>query len=227
MSSRVWYIGGTDQEYRAWVDMGAPVARLSDDALDETRGAAWVIEGTVGPLASKRRRLQRLSGLGYAHILTAANTATLAAQTRWMGSTVRLIGYDPLLVMAQGSVQTLVSSRPDDTEGLQGLFPGRRWHEVADQVGLVFSREILPIINEAAAFAAQGLTSAEIDQAMRLGLNYPRGPFAWAEVFGWDSVYWGLRAMEDMYGPRFRPHPWIRHQIGSSLIEREDGACEK
>lgn len=227
MNSPVWYVGGSDQEYRAWVDMGAPVARLPDDALDEARGADWVIEGTIGPLASKRHRLARLSQLGCARILTTANTATLAAQTRWTGSAVRLIGYDPLLVMAQGSVQTLVSASPDDTEGLHRLFPDRCWHDVADQVGLVFSREILPIINEAAEFAAQGLAGAEIDQAMRLGLNYPRGPFAWADAFGWDAVYWGLRAMEDMYGPRFRPHPWIRHQIGSSLIEREDGACAK
>ncbi len=226
-SPAVWYVGGTDQEYQAWVAMGTSVTRIPDDLLEKVRGAAWVIEGTAGPLASKRHRLKRLSELRCTRILTAAHTATIAAQHRWVGDAVRLIGYDPLLVIAQGKVQTLVESQPDDTDALAGLFGARRWHNVADQVGLVFSREILPIINEAAAFAAQGLAPEEIDQAMRLGLNYPQGPFAWAAAFGWEAVYWGLRAMEDMYGPRFRPHPWIRHQIGSSLLEREDGACAK
>ena len=227
MNSPGWYVGGTDAEYQAWIDMGTSLIRLSDADLDQVRGDGWVIEGTMGPLEFKRRRLRRLGELGCSRILTAANTATLAAQNQWLGTTGRLVGYDALLVIAHGAVQTLVNASVDDAEGLAEVLGGRRWHAVADQVGLVFSREILPIINEGAAFAAQGLSPEEIDQAMRLGLNYPKGPFAWAALFGWESVFWGLRAMEDMYGPRFKPHPWIRHQIGSSLIEREDGTCVK
>ena len=31
-------------------------------------------------------------------------------------------------------------------------------------------------------------SAADIDRALRLGLGYPLGPFAWAEAIGWRQV---------------------------------------
>ncbi|NMP20952.1 3-hydroxyacyl-CoA dehydrogenase family protein [Sulfobacillus harzensis] len=218
----VFAVGGTVQERERWSDtFKGRVAWLDDDQLDAASSASLVVEISLGPLTDKRRRLRELANRRVKRIVSAASTATVHAQRIWMDESVPILGLDPLLVMAGGRTQT-VSGSDDMLPWLHDLWPDWAFRRVDDTVGLIFSREILPIINEAAAFFEQGLTARDIDQGVRLGLNYPRGPIQWAEHFGWPAVYWGLRALEDMYGPRFRPHPWIRREVGSSLVEREE-----
>ena len=61
---------------------------------------------------------------------------------------------------------------------------------VADEPGLVAARIIAMIINEAyLAFSDEVSTKNEIDTAMKLGTNYPYGPFEWAELIGIKNVY--------------------------------------
>lgn len=225
MSNRpIYFVGGSRHECLAWQQGAAqPLEWLDDHMLVQATGAPVVIEASLGPLKAKRQRLEQLDALGVERVLTASTTATVAAQCSWGRGRLPLSGVDPLLMMAGGQVQTLVHGDGVVQETLSQIWPDRTFVDARDSVGLVFSREILPIINEAAAFLERDIPSEQLDQALRLGLNYPRGPIAWAELFGWPAVYWGLRALEDMYGPRFRPHPWIRRQVGSSLLEREDG----
>ena len=48
--------------------------------------------------------------------------------------------------------------------------------------GFVFPRTIVQIINEAYFALADGVaTKEDIDRAMKFGVNYPKGPFEWAE----------------------------------------------
>ncbi len=56
---------------------------------------------------------------------------------------------------------------------------------VADEPGFIAARIIAMIINEA-YFAVNDKVSSknEIDTAMKLGTNYPYGPFEWAELIG-------------------------------------------
>ena len=208
----------------------AAVEILSWEMADEgaRRHADLVIDGCLGPLSLKRAHLQMIAQMGGKRILTASVTATIRAQERWIASSeVHLIGYDPLLMRAQGTRQTVVAANSSNLLLLESLWPDTSFISVRDAVGLIFSREILPLINEAVAFVARGYEAHAVDRGMRLGLNYPMGPMAWADLFGWQSVYYGLLAMQDMYGERFRPHPWIRSQLGSSLLDREDELCGK
>ncbi|MCW5911709.1 MAG: 3-hydroxyacyl-CoA dehydrogenase [Cyclobacteriaceae bacterium] len=60
---------------------------------------------------------------------------------------------------------------------------------VADQAGFVTPRIICAIINEAYYTAEEGTASrADIDLAMKLGTNYPFGPFEWAQRMGIENV---------------------------------------
>jgi 3-hydroxybutyryl-CoA dehydrogenase len=61
---------------------------------------------------------------------------------------------------------------------------------VKDQVGLVALRTIATIINEAYFMLAEGSANAtDIDQAMRLGVNYPKGPFEWVVEIGIEPIF--------------------------------------
>ena len=76
-------------------------------------------------------------------------------------------------------------------EPAENLFLNLGWKTifVKDQPGFVAARVISRIINE--AFFALGenvSTKEEIDLAMKLGTNYPQGPFEWAEKIGAKNI---------------------------------------
>ncbi len=73
--------------------------------------------------------------------------------------------------------------------------------QVADRVGLVTPRIICMIINEAYYTAEEGTATREdIDLAMKLGTNYPYGPFEWCEKIGAKQVCELLKAVHNDTG---------------------------
>ena len=69
---------------------------------------------------------------------------------------------------------------------------------VDDRVGFVTPRVICMIINEAYYTVQEGTASRnDIDLAMKLGTNYPYGPFEWCEKIGLKNVYRLLEAVYD------------------------------
>ena len=72
---------------------------------------------------------------------------------------------------------------------------------VKDQVGMVTPRVIAMIINEAYEALQQGVASREdIDLSMKLGTNYPYGPFEWGDRIGLENVRKLLKALEKATG---------------------------
>lgn len=80
---------------------------------------------------------------------------------------------------------------------------------VADQVGLVTPRVVCMIINEAYMTFEEGTATREdIDMAMKLGTNYPFGPFEWANRIGIQHVVELLEAVGRATGdPRYNISP--------------------
>lgn len=78
---------------------------------------------------------------------------------------------------------------------------------VKDEPGLVSARVICMIINEAFYALNEKVSSREeIDLAMKLGTNYPMGPFEWAEKIGLDKIHLLLSVLsvnEERYFPAF------------------------
>jgi 3-hydroxybutyryl-CoA dehydrogenase len=61
---------------------------------------------------------------------------------------------------------------------------------VKDEPGLVAARVISMLVNEAFLCLEEQISSVEeIDKAMKLGTNYPNGPFEWAEKIGLKNIY--------------------------------------
>lgn len=95
-----------------------------------------------------------------------------------------------------------------------GLNPQR----VADTPGLVVGRTIAMLINEASDAVAQGVCStAAADAAMKLGVNYPAGPFEWLAIWGAAPVCALLDALDAHYrGERYRVSPRLRQERWNS-----------
>jgi 3-hydroxybutyryl-CoA dehydrogenase len=85
---------------------------------------------------------------------------------------------------------------------------------IADAPGLVVARTIAMLINEAADAVQQGVcTEADANAAMKLGVNYPAGPFEWLANWDAKAVIELLGNMDTYYrGERYRVSPWLRQQ---------------
>jgi 3-hydroxybutyryl-CoA dehydrogenase len=78
---------------------------------------------------------------------------------------------------------------------------------VADEPGLVSAKIIAMIINEAYfALGDEVSSKAEIDIAMKLGTNYPYGPFEWAQKIGIGNIYTLLQKLA-LTDTRYKPAP--------------------
>lgn len=83
---------------------------------------------------------------------------------------------------------------------------------LADAPGLVVARTVAMLVNEASDAVLQGVCSEEgADAAMKLGVNYPAGPFDWLRGWSRDGVVRVLDALDATYrGERYRVSPRLR-----------------
>jgi 3-hydroxybutyryl-CoA dehydrogenase len=89
---------------------------------------------------------------------------------------------------------------------------GVAYQPVEDRVGLVKPRIIFMIINEACYTLQEGTASIEdIDMGMKLGTNYPFGPFEWCDKIGISPVFETLAAIyEDTKDERYKICPLLK-----------------
>jgi 3-hydroxybutyryl-CoA dehydrogenase len=112
----------------------------------------------------------------------------------------------------------------DDTEALFGAL-GLDVEWVADAPGLVLGRIVCQLVNEASFALQKGIGSAEdIDTAMRLGFNFPRGPLEWGDAIGLDHVLAVLDGLRDELGEeRYRAAPLLRRMVAEGELGRTTG----
>lgn len=89
---------------------------------------------------------------------------------------------------------------------------------VADRVGMITPRVIFMIINEAYYTVQEGTAEKpDVDNAMKLGTNYPMGPFEWCDSIGIHHVYETLEAIyEDTKDERYKICPLLKKEYLTS-----------
>ncbi len=85
-----------------------------------------------------------------------------------------------------------------------------------EDTGEIALRVISCIVNEAFLTFSEGVATAEdIDQAMKLGANYPKGPFEWAEELGAETIVRKLDSMREAHGDAYLAAPLLRERAAS------------
>jgi len=94
---------------------------------------------------------------------------------------------------------------------------------VQDLPGLILDRTIASVINEAAEMYSTELASFEdIDRVTKLCLNWPMGPFEFADYLGIDQVV----ATLDMIArdePRYAPCRLLRQMVAAGKLGKKSG----
>ena len=126
----------------------------------------------------------------------------------------RLFGINALPGFLEQSVWEISLFRKFETPELTKIMQQLNisYLPVEDRVGLVKPRVIFMIINEACFTLQEGTASIEdIDKSMKLGTNYPYGPFEWCDKIGITSVFETLAAIyEDTKDERYKICPLLK-----------------
>ncbi len=90
--------------------------------------------------------------------------------------------------------------------------------------GFITSRISALVGNEAFYMLQEGLgTPEEIDKAIKLGLNYPMGPFELVDLVGLDTRLNNLNYLHEKLGEKYRPAPLLEQYVHAGRLGRKSG----
>ncbi|HVT57680.1 MAG TPA: 3-hydroxyacyl-CoA dehydrogenase NAD-binding domain-containing protein [Thermoanaerobaculia bacterium] len=211
---------------------GARRALLFEDQL---RGAVakadLVIESAPENLALKLELLREVDRLVPETAVLASNTSALsitelAAATGRPHDFAGMHFFNPVHVMRlielvrglQTSEATLATLRA------VGQTMGKEIVLVNEAPGFVTSRINALIGNEAFRMLQEGVASAaDIDKALKLGLNHPMGPFEMVDLVGLDTRLAILEHLHRTLGEAFRPNQLLVQHVRAGRLGRKVG----
>ncbi|GAB6933610.1 3-hydroxybutyryl-CoA dehydrogenase [Calditerricola satsumensis] len=201
-------------------------------ALEEARGADFVIEAVTENLAIKADVFRRLDEAAPPHAILASNTSSLpitelAANTKRPEKVIGMHFMNPVPVMPLVEIIRGLATADEVyriTEELAKAL-GKTPVVVNDFPGFVSNRVLMPMINEAIYCVYEGVATPEaVDQVMKLGMNHPMGPLALADLIGLDTCLAILEVLHEGFGdPKYRPCPLLRQYVKAGWLGRKTG----
>ena len=195
-----------------------PLPRGTRRTATPVRAVDFAMELTNSDPEQKQKNLMELDKVVSEKIpiITSSVTVTLAEQAGWVKHPARLIGLGAFPTFLEGSLVELCTAEGTAEKAAQAVADffrsvGKETSMVADTTGLVLPRIVCMLVNEAYFAMMEGVAHArEIDTAMKLGTNYPRGPVEWAERIGLYHVHAVLSALHASFGEdRYRVAPLL------------------
>jgi 3-hydroxybutyryl-CoA dehydrogenase len=206
-------------------------AKLYPDADAAAISSSLVVETSCYGEARKREILNKLdSGSPSAVILTSCLGFSTTRIASWTATPERVVGFatfyplkDKKVVELSNGLKTGEAALAEAERFFRAL--GKETARAKDAPGLVFPRILSLIVNEAARALDEGVAqAAEIDTAMKLGVNYPEGPLRWADRAGLDEVLAVLEGLHAETGDdRYRPAPLIKKMVLAGLLGEAAG----
>lgn len=190
-----------------------------------------LIEAVPEKRELKKRVMEMAEAHAPKHTIFASNTSTigpteLASYSKRPEQVAVMHFFNPVHLMPlveivkglETSDQTVAIIRETAVE------MGKETVEVNEFPGFVTSRISTLVGNEAFHMLQEGVATAEdIDKAVRLGLNYPMGPFELGDLVGLDARLNNLKYLHETLGERFRPAPLLEQYVKAGRLGRKSG----
>jgi 3-hydroxybutyryl-CoA dehydrogenase len=164
----------------------------------------------------KSNQLKYYAGLKDIPVFVCAVKQQLAKAVFDYGNKVDclLFGINALPTFIHRNLLEVCLLKQEQLAQLENILKQLQWDFklVNDRVGMVTPRILFMIINEACYTLQEGTASKEdIDTSMKLGTNYPFGPFEWANKIGIKHVYETLEAIYlDTHYERYKVCPLLK-----------------
>ncbi len=223
------------------VDLGKVAATDADAAFkrleyagsveDAAREADLVIEAVPEEMESKIEIFTLLDKICRPTTMLASNTSSLsvteiASVTYRAKKCVGMHFFNPVHKMKL--LEIVRALETDDATVATAVEVGRRMGKetvvIRESPGFITSRINAMIGNEAFYMLQEGIASAaDIDKALKLGLNHPMGPFELVDLVGLDTRLSILEYLHKSLGEKFRPAPLLVQYVRAGRLGRKSG----
>jgi 3-hydroxybutyryl-CoA dehydrogenase len=202
------------------------------DMKKAVEGVEMVVEAVFEKFELKRDIFQKLDALCPPSVILASNTSTLsianlAAATKNPSRVIGTHYFSP--VPAMRLVEVIKGKETSDATAKRTVELCKKFGKtpivVKDIPGFIVNRFLCLIYNEAANMIYNGSSGAEeIDQAMKLGCNWPMGITEIMDLAGVDVCAFAIEAMYQMTGEeRYKPSPLFEKMIAEKKLGRKTG----
>ena len=223
------------------VELGKVTAPDADSALqrlryagsveEAAREADLVIEAVPEELESKIEIFTLLDKICRPATILASNTSSLsvteiASVTYRAKKCVGMHFFNPVHKMKLLEVVRALETDDDTlaTAAEVGKRMGKEVVVIKESPGFITSRINALIGNEAFYMLQEGIASAaDIDKALKLGLNHPMGPFELVDLVGLDTRLSILEYLHKSLGEKYRPAPLLVQYVKAGRLGRKSG----
>lgn len=199
--------------------------------LDSAESVYAIVDVCLSPTAHRIEVLKRLR----AHYPTAwwfrsglTETATACAHALGFPDVVAFDGLPGVFAhLHTVEIAPALTASTQAYEAAAAFFSqlGFQPERVEDRVGLVIPRILAMLINEGAfTVMERAAEPTDIDTALRLALNYPKGILEWADNIGLDTIVAILDALHAEYRQeRYRACVLLRQYVRAQRLGRHTG----
>ena len=198
---------------------------------EAARKADLVIEAVPEEMESKIEIFTLLDKICPPSTILASNTSSLSV-TEISSVTYRAkkcLGMHFFNPVHKMKLLEIVRALETDDETIAAAVEvGRRMSKetvvIKESPGFITSRINAMIGNEAFCMLQEGIASAaDIDKALKLGLNHPMGPFELVDLVGLDTRLHILEYLHKALGEKFRPAPLLVQYVKAGRLGRKSG----
>jgi 3-hydroxybutyryl-CoA dehydrogenase len=166
--------------------------------MEDLKGVDFVIEAVFEDLNLKREVFKALDGVTRPDVLLTTNTSSMsvteiAMATKRPDKVAGMHFFNPAPLMKLVEVIRAFHTSDEAVRVVMDMAKrmGKEPVEVKkDTPGFIVNRLMIPHLVEAIEMVEQGVASMEdIDKAVKLGLNYPMGPFELMDLTGIDICH--------------------------------------
>lgn len=203
------------------------------DRLQDLEEADLVIEAVLENMELKKSVFQELNQICKKETIFASNTSSMSITEigKESGRPDRFCGihfFNPVPVMKLVEVIRGLNTSDETMETALyfALSLGKTPVEVKkDSPGFIVNRLLLPYLNEAAKMLSEGVATVEdIDTAVRLGLNYPMGPFQMIDFGGMQLTVDVLNYFKEEFNDNsYAPQPLLRQMVRAGKLGPKAG----
>ena len=211
--------------YRAGLNV---TLRTSDD-LEELADAGMLLESLSGTVEVKSEVLSKCDEKVSPDTILATTASCgiteIAAATRRPEKVIGLnFVFNPFQDASLVQIVKGLETSDETVETCANLLKstGVTTIEVADSPGLVLDRVMASVLNEAATMHVTKVATVEdIDRITKSCLNWPMGPFEFADIIGIDNVLATLEVLYREEGARFLPCRLLRQMVAMGRLGRK------
>ncbi|MCP1125568.1 3-hydroxyacyl-CoA dehydrogenase family protein [Bacillus sp. 3103sda1] len=205
---------------------------VSTITLEEAcKDVELVIEAAPENLQLKKEIFKQLDSYASQATILATNTSELsvtaiASATNRSEKVVGMHWFNPAPVMKLIEIVKGVDTEEHTLQAVKELAEeiGKETVVVKDVQGFVTSRAIAVHLLECMRMYEEGVGSKEeIDKAIKLGLNYPMGPFELADYVGLDTMLFASQGLSEAFGDRFRAPQTLVKLVEAGHLGRKTG----